>query len=218
MKKVLLLLFFAGLSTSAFADLTIVQKVVSSPMMGQPGKNGTMTQYYKGTKSRINTDANTYMIIDVKDGKMYTVDSSKKQVMVMPREMLNKTAEMGMMMMGGGNFSVNKTGKSDTVNGFKCDEYVITGKTLNITSCATTDVDMKELEPFKAFGQNIVGKALSEVPGLSVRSDFKMNIMGQEIAGNSEVISVSKDPIPDSMFVIPADYQQKEMNLPAMTH
>jgi Domain of unknown function (DUF4412) len=218
MKNLLLSIVFVVLSTSAFADLTIVQKVVSAPVMGQPGKNGTMTQYYKGTKSRINTDQNTYMIIDVKEGKMFTVDTSKKQVMVMPREMLNKTAEMGMMMIGGGKFSVNKTGKSDTVNGYKCEEYSITGKSLNITSCTTTDVDLKELEPFRAFGQDIIGKALSEVPGLSVRSQFKMSLMGQEITGNSEVVSISKDPVPDSMFVIPPDYQVKEMNLPALQH
>lgn len=216
MNRVLLSILFLGLSTSLFADLTIVQKVASGPILGQPGKNTTMKQYYKGSKSRVDTDENTFIIIDVQAGKMYTVDHSKKQVMVMSQEMMNKTMELGMTMMGGGNFQVNKTGKSDTVNGFKCEEYQIASKALNAVSCVTTDVDMKELEPFRAFGQDIVGKALSGLPGLAVRSQFKLTMMGQDVSGSSEVVNITKDAVPDSLFVIPADYQVKQLELPSM--
>jgi len=216
MKRVILSILFLGLSTALFADITIVQKVASGPIMGQPGKNTTMKQYYKGSKSRIDTDESSFIIIDVQAGKMYTVDNSKKQVMVMSREMMNKTMELGMTMMGGGDFQVSKTGKSDTVNGFKCEEYQIVSKALSAVSCVSTDVDMKELEPFRAFSQDIVGKALSGLPGLSVRAQFKLTLMGQDVAGSSEVLSIARDPVPDSLFVIPPDYQVKQLDLPSL--
>jgi Domain of unknown function (DUF4412) len=218
MKRLLFFLMFAALSTSASADISIVQKVVTGPVMGQPAKNMTLTQYYKGNKSRIDSGPDNYTIIDLDAGKMFIVDKSKKQVTVMTREMLNKTVQMGMAMMGGTDFSVNKTGKTETVNGFKCEEYTVTSKALNMTSCVTQDIDAKELDAFRAFSQDIIGKAMSNLPGVPVKSQSKISLMGQEISGSSEVESISKDSVPDSMFVIPADYKMNEMSVPQMPH
>jgi hypothetical protein len=218
MKRLLFFLMFAALSTSASADISIVQKVVTGSVMGQPAKNMTLTQYYKGNKSRIDSGPDNYTIIDLDAGKMFIVDKSKKQVTVMTREMLNKTVQMGMAMMGGTDFSVNKTGKTETVNGFKCEEYTVTSKALNMISCVTQDIDAKELDAFRAFSQDIIGKAMASLPGVPVKSQSKISLMGQEISGSSEVESISKDSVPDSMFVIPADYKMNEMSVPQMPH
>jgi hypothetical protein len=219
MKKLFFLLIAITFATVLHADMTVVQKVVSGPIMGQPGKDMTLTQYYKGPKSRIDISPTSYMIIDTAEGKMYTVDTTKKTVTVMSREMLAKTVEMGMSMMGGSNFNVNKTGKTQTINGYKCEEYTVTSPNMNIDAWVTQDVDIKELEAFRGFGQDLIGKAMASLPGLSIKSESKINLMGQEITGNSEVTSVTKDPVPASMFVIPADYQVKEMAMPKIpTH
>ncbi len=216
MKTVTLLMLFTLLSTHVFADITIVQKMATGPMMGQPAKDTTLTQYYKGTKSRIDSDPNSYVVIDLEAGKMYTVDKANKKVTVMSRDMLQKTMEMGLMMMGGGNFTVNKTGKTETISGYKCEEFAISGKTVNINAWMTQDVDVKELEPFRAFGQDIIGKAMAGIPGLAIKSDAKVSMMGQEIAASTQVLSISRDSVPGSLFVIPADYEVKEMALPSM--
>lgn len=212
----MLLLLFTVLSTYVFADITIVQKMATGPIMGQPAKDTTLTQYYKGTKSRIDSSPSSYVVIDLEAGKMYTIDTAKKQVVVMSRDMLQKTMEMGMMMMGGGNFSVNKTGKTETINGYKCEEFSVTGKALNLTAWMTQDVDVKELEPFRAFGQDIVGKAMAGLPGMAIKSDAKISMMGQEINASTQVLSISRESVPGSLFVIPADYEVKEMALPKM--
>jgi Domain of unknown function (DUF4412) len=218
MKKLLFLLIGISFATVLHADMTVVQKVTTGAMMGQPPKNMTLTQYYKGPKSRIDINPTSYMIIDTTEGKMYTVDATKKTVSVMSREMLAKTVELGMSMMGGTNFNVNKTGKSQTINGFKCDEYTVTGSTVNIDAWVTEDVNVKELEAFRGFGQDLIGKAMAGLPGLAIKSESKINLMGQEMTGNSEVVSVSKDAVAASLFVIPADFQVKEVNLPKMPH
>ena len=222
MKKIILLLLLtAALSTSAFADMTIVQKITTGPLMGKPGKNITATQYYKGTKSRIDSGPDTFALIDLTAGKMYTVDKTKKEVIVMSREMIHKTMEIGMTMLGGSDFTVNKTGKLDTINGYKCEQYTIAGKSMNVVAWVSQDVDVKELDPFRSFAQDFIGKALAGLPGIAIQSESKFTLMGQEISGSSQVLSISKDSLSDSLFVIPADYKIKEMalpNLPNMQH
>jgi Domain of unknown function (DUF4412) len=221
MKKIMLLMLFSVLSTYVFADITIVQKIATGPMMGQPGKDMTVTQYYKGSKSRVDSGPQAYAVIDLQAGKMYTVDKTKKEVVVMSREMIHKTMEMGMMMMGGSNFTVNKTGKSDTITGYKCEQYTVVGKSINVVAWVSQDVNVKELEPFRSFAQDFIGKALAGLPGIAIKSESKFTLMGQEISGSSQVLSISKDSVPDSLFVVPADYRVKEMampKIPSMQH
>src|ERR1044072_7713615 len=81
MKKAFLLLLFVCMSATAFADMTIVQKVHAGPMMGQPAKDMNVTIYVKGKKERMDyTERPVSLLIDLDTGKMYQIDHEKKQV------------------------------------------------------------------------------------------------------------------------------------------
>lgn len=226
MKKFAFLLLFLSLGTVAFADMTIVQHVTSGSVMGQPPRDDTMTIYVKGDHARIDNGSkptDTYTIVDMTAGKMYMVDPNRKQVMVMSTDMIKQAGKMMGAMGGQSKSTVEKTGKTETVNGFKCDDYAVstTGgpMTLNGTVCASTDVNSAEFDKFKDFAgpeaaKMFGGDELSKIKGLAIRSTMKMSMMGQNIDTTSEVQKVSSDPVPASMFTLPKDY--KTVEAPAM--
>ena len=223
MKKFLSTLLCLGLATVALADVKIVQKLKTSPMMGQPGKDSTVSISVKGKKARIDSgEGQSYQIVDLTQGKVFIVDDSKKQVMVMTTEMMKQAANM-MGQLGGnqGKPKIEKLGTSHTYNGYKCDDVKMTMEgvmTLDSVSCVSKELDVKEFEPFKEFGSDFTKMfgmdASSEIPGYAVHSDTKMTIMGQKMDSTTDLVSISHDAINDSIFVIPADYKVQDMKMP----
>lgn len=200
-----------------FADITIVQKVETSPMMGQPAKNLTMSMYVKGNKARIETKENqTYQIMDLQANKIYNVTPAEKKVMIMPMDLMTHAGDM-FGKMGDMKTDVRKTGATAEVNGFKCEEYVVTisgpinGTT---TECVTHDVDTSEFDKYRDFAMSfakMMGGKMPEIKGLPVRTASKMSIMGQNMDSKSEVLSISTKAIADSMFVVPSDYAVQDL-------
>lgn len=221
MKKVMLLLLFVCMSAAAFADMTILQKVHAGPMMGQPAKDMSVTIYVKGKKERMDyVEQPISLVLDLESGKMYQIDHSKKEVSEGSLDMFKQMSGAMTQMTKGTKTSVTKTGKSDNVNGFKCDVYSVTTTgtgmmNMDGTMCVASSVDTTEFEPFKEFGQDMLkmlgGDELMKVKGLPVRTATKMTIMGQSMDSTAEVISVKHDAIPDAKFVIPADYKVTQM-------
>ena len=215
MKKlfVMILLFSASV---IFADITIVQKVQTAAIMGQPPQNIMVTLYIKGNRARIEgigENANVYQIIDLNEKKMWIVDNNKKQVAIVSSEMMN-AAEQTMEKMGKQTKTdVQKTGKSDTVNGYKCDEYTIntTGGVINMnsTQCVTNDVKADEFEPFRKYAESYVKMMgnVSTPKGVPVRTNAKISLMGQTFESKAEVQSISRERIAESQFKIPPDYK-----------
>lgn len=202
----------------AFADITIVQNVQSSGMMGQGAKNGTMTMYIKGTKARVEfSGGNNYEIIDLNQKKMFVVDNAKKTVMVVSPEMMDAAGKMMEQMGKNAKSDVQKTGKTDTVAGYKCEEYTFntTGGMMNMnsTQCISSDIKADEFEPFRKYAEQY-SKMMGNVTvpkGLPVRSDSKMSMMGQTMESKAVVQSISRDTISESMFTIPPTYKVMEM-------
>ena len=54
---------------------------------------------------------------------------------------------------------------------------------------------------------------LQKPKGMVIRSESKMKIARSDVTSESEVISIKREPVADSVFAIPADY--KMMELPA---
>ncbi len=226
MKYAITLLFCLTISAVVFADAKIVQNIKSDAAMGQPAKNTTMTIYAKGQKARIDMGtAGVYQIIDVPAQKLFIVEPSKKNVMVMTAEQMKQTA--GMLSQITGNKQpvppkVQKLGTSKTYNGFKCDEYKISMSTpiqSDGTYCISPEIDFrKELESLigfsKEFAQLFGGDVMNQIQGFPVHSESTASIFGQTMKSTSELVSVSHDSQPDSLFVVPADYKVVEM--PAM--
>jgi len=220
MKHFFIVVAILGMATLCFADTTIIQKVVSGPMMGQPGTNAIQTMKIKGTKARIDHDnVAQYQILDLATKKVYTIDNEKKQAVVMSIDMINATGAMFKQMNKDAKLNIQNTGNTRTVNGFKCTDYVIsmTGA-MGLTSkqCLTKDIDSSDFEAFRPYAEGMVkmflGDSATQLPeGMAVVTDTQMTMMGQKIDSKTELKSVKKEEIPASVFEIPAGFAVKEM-------
>ncbi|MDO9541624.1 MAG: DUF4412 domain-containing protein [Kiritimatiellia bacterium] len=219
MKYIALLFFSAGLAAAVLADMTVVQTLKSDLMPGAQ-QDATMTMTVKGQKARIDLPASQMSsIIDAKEGKMFTLIHKKKQVIVMSLADLKKSAAL--VGQGGQDKTkpvVKKTGKVDTIQGYKCAEYEFVGGGDNpakIRCWITEDVDDSEMDVVHSFSGRMGGlfgfNDVQKPKGMIIRSESKMNIAGRDVISKSEVLSIKRGPVADSVFAIPADYQLMEM-------
>src|SRR5262245_13123700 len=124
MKKTLLLFLFLGLTSALFADMTVVQKVHSGPVMGQPAKDSTTTMKVKGHKARIeDSSSGTWVLVDLDGNKMYTVQPTKKEAMSMSLDMATKAGDMFSQMSQNAKTTLTKGTETKVINGYKCDSY-----------------------------------------------------------------------------------------------
>src|SRR5436853_3080122 len=110
MKTILFVMMFGLLSTLCFADMTLVQKVQTGPMMGQPAHTDTMTWAIKGSKARMDLGKMT-QIIDLDAHKIYSIDAAKKTVRVSSTELSKETADMIASVGNDMKVDVRSTGK-----------------------------------------------------------------------------------------------------------
>lgn len=220
MKSVALFACFAFLARVLLADMTIVQSLQSDMMPGQAQKESTMTMIIKGQKARVDLPGSQMSsIIDLKAGKMYTLAHKQKQIMAISVEDLKKVSESATRTPAGqAKPSVAKTGKTEVIQGHKCAQYEIKSSAANssIIYCwITAEIDGAEMEPFQSLGGSLggfVGLAGAEKPkGMVMRSESNMSVMGRNISSKSEVKSIKRDPVADSIFVLPSDYTVMEM-------
>lgn len=223
MKFALAVLFCLTISAAVFADVKIVQTIKSDPIMGQPAKNDTMTIYVKGPKARVDMGSGgIYQIIDVTAQKAFIVDPGKKTVMVLTAEHLKQTVGMLSQMTGNKQPappSIQKLGSTKTYNGYKCDEYKISMSSpiqSAGTYCISSDIDLqKEVEQLTNFSpelsQMFGGDIMKQIHGYPVHSESTASMFGQTIKSSSDLVSVSKEGQPDSLFVVPPDYKVMEM-------
>jgi hypothetical protein len=220
MKHFIVVMAILGMATLCFADITITQKVESGPMMGQPAKNTIQTMQIKGNKARIDhQDVAQYQILDLAAKKMYNVDSEKKQAMVMSLDMVNAAGTMFKQMNKDAKLSVQNTGNTRTVNGFKCTDYIVSltgGMGMTSKQCITKDIDSTDFEAFRPYAEGIVkmlvGDNTAKLPqGMAVVTETQMTMMGQKIDSKTELQSVKKEEIAPSVFEIPAGYEVKEV-------
>jgi uncharacterized protein DUF4412 len=220
MKYATFLILVLALSGFCFADTTIVQQVISGPMMGQPGTNTTQTMKIKGMKARIDmASMHSYQILDLNSKKMYMVDPDKKQAMVMSVDMLSTAGQMFKQANKGADIKVENLGTTQTINGFKCADYQISiSGAMGMTSkqCVTTDVDYKDFEAFRPYAEGMLkslmgDEAMSKLPkGIAASSETTISMMGQNHTAKTELKKVTKEEIPASLFEIPADYKTME--------
>jgi hypothetical protein len=220
MKHLFIVVAILGLATLGFADTTIIQKVESGPIMGQPAKNTIQTMQIKGNKARIDhANVAQYQILDLAAKKMYTIDSDKKEAIVMSLDMVNAAGNMFKQMNKDAKLSVQNTGKSRTVNGFKCTDYVVSmsgGMGMTSKQCVTTDIDASDFEAFRPYAEGMVkmfvGENTAQLPqGMAVVTETQLTMMGQKIDSRTELQSVKKEQIAASVFEIPAGFAVKEM-------
>ena len=141
------LLSFWG-TASAWADATIEPFIKSSGFKGMGAFEGAATKRYQGEKmwdststkftgaimSRIAGGSESATITRVDKGVYWTLDPKNKTYVERPIEAIKRgepgkekpEQEKSKVRVTKSEFSVKKTGASETINGFPCEEYLIT--------------------------------------------------------------------------------------------
>jgi Domain of unknown function (DUF4412) len=224
MKHLWVGIMLLGLALPALADMTIVETVHTDPAMGQPASDSNNTIYAKGNKARMNLNvpgSKAYVVYDLDTKKFWVVNDAKKEVTY---GSIDQMLQMSGMMNGGAKATAKLTEGtgSKVINGWKCKPYHLTvaSQMMNFDTdfWMTNDVDSKDLQPYKKMmydALNVMTNAdLDKLTGLVVSSQTKMSMVGSIFNSTSEVKSVSKDPVPDSVFKVPSDYKQQEWKVP----
>jgi len=135
-------------NTPLWADATIEALIKSSGFKGMGAFEGTTTKKYQGEKmldqsatkftgailSRISGGSDTLKITRVDKGVYWTLDPRDKTYVERPIELFKKEEsakekperEKPRMRVTKSEFSVKKTGASEAINGFPCEEYLLT--------------------------------------------------------------------------------------------
>ena len=196
------------------ADLTIIEKVDSN--------EGThrLTLKMKGDKTRVEVNPQITTIMDGKTGDLTTLLNDKKTAMRIPGDKAKAMAEMAKSIIRGQSTEIaapQPTGRKETIAGYETEEYATgTAKYHASYWIAKSYPDyqsiLQQMTAVKNGAFSDVIKGLPDyrnLPGLPLRTRVKVE--GQfEIT--STVESISRDPIADPEFSIPAGFT--EMKLP----
>ena len=217
----------AGLSVAAAEDLTIVSQVTAAK--GQPT---TATQYVTADKMRL-SDGQMDTIVDLEAGKMVQIDHKKKKYyevtfdemrrhFVKMEEMLEANPMMEKMMGKVSEVEVEKTSETREIIGYSCTKYVISmGGSFRQILWVTPDLEMpmEYYDATKAMyammgptGTRFVKMidSMKEIDGFSLATEMDMKVMGTGASSKSVVTELTKGPIPDGAFAIPAGYKKKK--------
>jgi len=224
MRKLFFLFVFVCLSTALFADMTVVEKVHTGPMMGKPAQDSMMTMRIKGNQARIEHSPDTWLLVDLGANMVYTINPAKKSIASVSLNGAAQTGDVFSMMAQNMKSTLEAKPGTEVINGYKCQQYHLTttGGVINLegTFWITKDVDTKEYAPFRKYGEGILKTLklddLNKLEGMVIRSNLKINMMGQDITSNSEVQSISHEAIPAATFALPKDYTMQELKMPPM--
>jgi hypothetical protein len=205
-------------------DLTIVSTV-------KGGKNQTLTatQYLSKDKARTsNGDSDT--IVDYATGAMTMIDNRKREYwqttaaeMAAMFDQLQQAGALGGLL--GGNVtdvSVQKVDGSKKVAGYDCVHYLLSmGDDMKFDIWAAPDLAAPQQyydaskAPYAAMGpmgrryQKMFDE-MKRVKGFPLSMGISAKMMMVKIDTLSEATEVKKDPIPASVFEVPAGYKKKD--------
>jgi len=211
-------------SMTVLAVSVPVQSVFASGVATIQGKNpqdSTMeVEYMDGGKLRMNVPKkegrDSYMLL--LDGKTYVVSKSGNQVMVMDMAQLGSMARgMGMNMGGGDSFkqeliSYSKTGKKETVAGYKGSVYTLTWRDSKGTHTADAVLSgHKNVREFSEAWMDMA-EAMANSMGQQIISDKSIwNFLERESMGvlrlgdDFRVVSIEPGKVDANRFVLPAE-------------
>ena len=220
MKKAALLAAMILAAGTVPADLTVVQKI-EPKVDSDKASVISMTIRIKGSKARMDFKPETQAsVIDLQAGKIYLIDHSSKQVMVMSLAQMKAAMAMAGKSLAGktAKTALQKTGNTKVINGFKCQEYTCVpgGAGISRLTCwLAGDVDTKELDPFREFTMSsaqVMGlAAMDQLKGMLIASEAETSLPGENNRSRLEVQSISRAAIDDAVFVMPPDYRTMEL-------
>lgn len=209
---VLILVLSLGLSLTAHADFTIVQK------METKGSTSEITLKLKGDKARMEVTPQMTMIVDGKTGDTVTLMNDQKKFLRISGDKAKAIAEMA-AKYGGTTAEKPKlvaTGKKMTINGYEADEYSgesasFKGSYWIAPKLPESAAIMKQLQAVIPAGWNDLAKGMMDyrdLPGFPLRS--KVKVGEEEIT--TTVTAIKADILSESEFAAPKDF--REMKIP----
>jgi len=210
MHRVLLLLLLG--TVPCLADITLIQELKNPSNGNQPT---VLEMKIKGQKIRSDISKEASVIVDTSTGEVTTLMHQNKIAMKVPKALVDLAeAQAGVSKDLP---PPKKTGRTETINGFACEEYVTEQDGRKISIWITQDAgDLEELiKQMDAVSSqaNPLGKLFSaqKIKGFPVKTTIDMGT-GGEIS--MTLISLKRDPLPESDFEIPSGY--REMAMPMM--
>jgi Domain of unknown function (DUF4412) len=189
------LLVFAVCSAGVHADVTIVQKTTfeggAAAMAPGTMPSPTTTNRIKGTKGRMDMDmganspiaTNMSTITDAAAKQVIILDHNQKTARVSTageKPATPATAPTASIKFDG---SITPTGKSQTIDGFKCDEYTFS------TSMAMSDISGGSMPPEAAAMMKDITMVMKgslwvtkEAPGAAEYLDYQKAITSADLA------------------------------------
>lgn len=205
---VLILALVTGLSLTARADFTIVQKVEGK------GAANEMTMKIKGDKVRVEVNPKMTMIVDGKTGETITLMNVQKKFLRISGDKAKAIAELANKYSGttAEKAKLTATGKKATINGYEAEEYIGETKLFKATywiapSFPDSAEIMKQLQAVIPAAWNDLAKGMMDyrdLPGFPLRTQVKTN----ESEITSTVIAIKRDPLSDTEFLVPTDFQE----------
>ena len=175
----------------------------------EEGKKHSMDYFVKGDKFRLEVKdmgETGAMIFDSKAMKMTIVMPQQKMYMEMPLDGIDTESYFD---EGTSKAKIKKTGESQTINGYKCEKWIIEDEGLTTEAWITT-----ELGGFLFSGNPMAGGGSDWTSKLSAQSFFpmlaKVHKSGKHL-NTFEVLDVNKQKLDNSLFSAPSGYQKFEM-------
>ena len=212
-----LLLLAVSATCCARADLTIVQKVEGG------SQTSDVTIKIKGEKERIDSANQPTRIIDGKTGEMTNLINDKKAFLKISADQMKAMAAT-IAKYNSGSKSAEKpklspTGKKETVGGYETEQYVYETPQFKATFWvaakypnAASILKQMQLPISQAWKPSNMGMPdYTEFPGLPIKTVVSMG--GAEVT--TTISSLKEDPVSDTEFAVPKDYQEVQPSGPA---
>jgi hypothetical protein len=199
----------------ARADVTIVQKIEGPVPMDE------ITMRIKGDRARVDAGPQLTTIVDGKTGDAVNIMHAQRMVMRVSAADSKKAAAMAAQQLGAkpgaseAKIKLTPSGKTETINGYKTEEYVYDTPTFKASYWVAKDYPradeiMKAMQALSAQAATASPMGMPDfrdLPGLPIRTNVSMG--GQEMV--STITAVRHDPIAESDFEVPKDYQEMKM-------
>lgn len=212
MKKSLLILALSTLTLQAtFADWVVIQKATADDQVQE------VTIKIKGDKTRMDVGQQMSMVSDAATNTMMMLMHSQKVMMKLDADSLK-----GVMALAGGVLGADKpaakpvaTGQMEKIGEHNCEIYTWSGQLGSGKFWVAKDfphfqeLNAAQDKMMKAMGNPAAALApqASDFPGMVIKSDMQM--MGKSSV--SELVSVKEEPVDDTAFALPKDYQEMKM-------
>jgi len=224
-----------AISAAAQAGIVLTEKETVSGA-GPQARVTERTVSIQGAKEKLSGEDRD-MVIDLDKGVLYMIIPSHKVYMELPFPppgMMSRMASGPALAVG----DFKSTGKSQTVAGFKCDEYTGTGKSMmgefTTNSCFSKSAPSasdysnfmkKMMAKLKDASQTVPssfpdGVLLSQTTTTSMKNASFANMppeMQQRLANHppivrtTEITKLEAKDLPDSAFAPPAGFTKQEM-------